>query len=149
MKTVSMRLVLGMLSLVCAIGAQADGSASADEKAVTAMEDTWAESQRTNNPDLIAPHLSDGIVGTGSDGKVMDKAALLESARKTKYLSVTYPDVKVRVFGDTAIATGGFVAEGTNANGKPFAPERWTDTWIRMPDGSWKCVATHSSPITD
>jgi ketosteroid isomerase-like protein len=25
--------------------------------------------------------------------------------------------------------------------------ERFTDTWVKMPDGKWQCVATHSSAI--
>jgi len=55
---------------------------------------------------------------------------------------------KVTVFGDTAIATGGFMAKGTDASGKPMdIHERWTDTWVKMPSGKWECVATHGSAI--
>jgi ketosteroid isomerase-like protein len=25
--------------------------------------------------------------------------------------------------------------------------ERFTDTWVKMPDGTWQCVAKHSSAI--
>jgi hypothetical protein len=25
--------------------------------------------------------------------------------------------------------------------------ERWTDTWVKMPNGSWQCVASHGSEI--
>jgi len=38
--------------------------------------------------------------------------------------------MKVTVFGDTAIATGGFKGKGTDESGKPFDNSvRWTDTW--------------------
>ena len=136
-----------VLSLLGTVWAYA-GDSSADEKAVLAMEDLWARSQSTNNPDLIAPHLSDRIVSTGPDGTVLDKAGMLAAAKQAKLANVSYPDIKVTVFGDTAITTGGFKAEGTNQDGKPVTPERWTDTWVRMPDGTWQCVATHSSPVT-
>jgi ketosteroid isomerase-like protein len=44
--------------------------------------------------------------------------------------------VKVTGFGDAAIATGGFKAKGTDASGKPpDVNERWTDTWVKMPNG--------------
>ena len=138
---------LAVVSLTGAAWSYAEGGNSDAEKAVAAMEDLWAQSQRTNNPDLIAPHLSDKIVATGTDGSVTDKAGMLAAAKKAKYVSVEYPDMKVTVFGDTAIATGGFKGEGTNSEGKPFVPERWTDTWVKMPDGSWQCVATHSSTV--
>ena len=48
----------------------------------------------------------------------------------------------------TAIATGGFKGKGTDESGKPFETnERWTDTWVKMPDGKWQCVASHGSDI--
>jgi ketosteroid isomerase-like protein len=118
------------------------------EKAVAALEQQWLQSQKTNNPDLVAPLLADKFVDTGSDGKVMNKAEALAAAKTTKYVSAEYEDVKVTVFGDTAIATGGFRATGTDAAGKPMdIHERWTDTWIKMPSGKWQCVATHGSLV--
>ena len=44
------------------------------EKAVAALELQWLQSQKTNNPDLLAPLLADRFVSTGSDGKVSSKA---------------------------------------------------------------------------
>jgi len=118
------------------------------EKAVAALEQQWLQSQKTNNPDLVAPLLADKFINTGSDGKVTTKAASLANAKATKYDSVDYDDVKVTVFGDTAIATGNFKAKGTDASGKPLdAHERWTDTWVKMPNGQWQCVASHQSLV--
>jgi ketosteroid isomerase-like protein len=118
------------------------------EKAVAALEQQWLQSQKTNNPDLVTPLLADKFIGTGSDGKVSGKAEALADAKKSKYESMEYEDVKVAVFGDTAIATGGARAKGTDASGKPMDNhERWTDTWVRMPSGQWQCVASHVSTI--
>jgi ketosteroid isomerase-like protein len=65
-----------------------------------------------------------------------------------KYISAENNDVKVTVFGHTASATGGFKGKGTDASGKPFdEDERWTDTWVKMPNGQWQCVATHTSRV--
>jgi ketosteroid isomerase-like protein len=61
---------------------------------------------------------------------------------------VDYSDVKVTVFGDTAIATGLFKGKGTDPAGKSFdVNERFTDTWMKMPGGKWQCVASQSSPV--
>ena len=49
-------------------------------------------------------------MNTGSDGKVTSKTESLANAKATKYDGVDYDDVKVAVFGDTAIATGDFKA---------------------------------------
>jgi ketosteroid isomerase-like protein len=92
--------------------------------------------------------LADKFVNTGNDGNVTDKAETLATAKATKYDSAEYDDVKVAVFGDTAIATGGFTAKGTDPSGKPLdTRERFTDTGVKMPSGKWQCVASHGSTI--
>jgi ketosteroid isomerase-like protein len=97
---------------------------------------------------LVAPLLADKFISTGSDGKVSDKSAALADAKASKYESMEYEDVKVTVFGDTAIATGGSKARGTDASGKPMDNHsRWTDTWVKMPSGQWQCVASHVSTV--
>lgn len=118
------------------------------EKAVAALEQQWLQSEKTNNPDLVAPLLADKFVNTDDEGKVSGKAVTLAEAKATKFESISYADVKVTAFGNTAIATGDFTAKGTDPSGKPFeAHERFTDTWVRMPNGKWQCVASHQSPI--
>jgi ketosteroid isomerase-like protein len=147
MKRTWILCLVGLLSLGSAVWSQAQ-TAGGTEKAVAALEQQWLQSQKTNNPDLVAPLLADNFVNTGSDGKVTGKAETLATAKATKYDSAEYEDVKVTAFGNTAIATGGFKAKGTDASGKPFDEhERFTDTWVKMPNGQWQCVASHGSPV--
>jgi ketosteroid isomerase-like protein len=144
MKKALMLCVIGMLSTVSAANLHAQ--ASATEKEIVALENKWLQSQKTNNPDLVAPLLAEKFVSTGSDGKVSSKTQMLATAKATKYTSAEYEDVKVTVFGEVAIATGGFKGKGTDATGKPMdLNERWTDTWAKMPNGQWQCIATQSS----
>jgi ketosteroid isomerase-like protein len=136
-----------LLSLCSAAWLQAQ-TTGGTEKVVAGLEQQWLQSQKTNNPDRVAPLLADKFVSTGSDGKVVSKAESLATAKATKYESVEYDDVKVTAFGDTAIATGGFKAKGTDASGKPLdVTERFTDTWMKMPSGKWQCIASHSSTV--
>ena len=138
---------LGLLSLVSAAWSQAQQTGGT-EKAVAALEQQWLQAQKTNNPDLLAPLLADKFVITGSDGKVRTKTESLAEEKATKYVSAEYEDMKVTVFGDTAIATSVFNAKGTDESGKPFdRHQRWTDTWVKMPSGKWQCVASHGSTI--
>ena len=147
MKKVLIWCLVGLLVLGSAARSQAQ-TTGGTEKAVAALEEQWLQSQKTNSPDLVAPLLADRFVSTGADGKVMNKAQALANAKATKYVSAEYEDVKVTVFGDTAIATGGFKGKGTNASGKPLdVHERWTDTWVKMPNGKCQCVATQGSTI--
>jgi ketosteroid isomerase-like protein len=148
MMNVRLWCLLGLVSLGSISVSQAQQSSGATEKAVAALENQWLQSQKTNNPDLVAPLLADKIISTGSDGKVENKAQMLAEAKSRKYDSAEYDDLQVTVYGNTAIATGGFRGKGTDASGKRFDDhDRWTDTWIKMPSGNWQCVATHDSPI--
>jgi uncharacterized protein (TIGR02246 family) len=147
MKRTWILFLAGLFSLGIITRSQAQ-STGGTEKAVAALEQQWLESQKTNNPDLVAPLLADKFVSTGSDGKVQTKAESLATAKATKYEGGAYEDVKVTVFGDSAIATGVFKAKGTDPSGKPLdVNERWTDTWVKMPNGKWQCVASHQSQI--
>jgi uncharacterized protein (TIGR02246 family) len=147
MKKTWMWCLIGLLSFGSAARLRAQ-TTDGTEKAVAALEQQWLQSQKTNNPDLVAPLLADKFINTGVDGKVTDKAKMLANAKATKYDSVAYDDLKVTVFGDTAIATGSFTAKGTDTSGKSFDQhERFTDTWVKMPNGKWQCVASHGSPV--
>jgi len=139
-----------MVALVLLVGApwlHAQKNAGV-EKSVADLEQQWLKSQRTNNVDLLEPLLADGFISTSSEGKVSSRTQTIADAKATKYTSADYIDVKVMVFGDTAIAIGNFRGKGTDPSGKPLdANERFTDTWVKMPGGKWQCVASHESPV--
>jgi ketosteroid isomerase-like protein len=142
MKRTLMLCLIGFVLLSSPAWSQAQST----DKAVLALEQQWLQSQKTNNPDLVAPLIADKFVGTGADGKVTSKAEMLASAKSTKYESMEYEDVKIMVFGNTAVVTGGSKAKGTDDLRKPLDEHvRWTDTWVKMPNGKWQCVASHVS----
>ena len=148
MKNTQVWCLLGLLSLASATVSQAQQTSGATEKAVMALEIQWLKSQQTNNPDLVAALLADKFVSTGNGGKVTNKAQTLADAKASKNVSAENENVQVTVFGDTAIATGLWVGKGTDEKGKPFdLRDRWTDTWIKMPNGKWQCVATQSTSV--
>jgi ketosteroid isomerase-like protein len=141
--------LIGSMSLVSAVWSQAMTSGGT-EQAVAALEQQWLKSQQTNNVDLLAPLLVDTFVETESSGKVTTtKTDALASAKTYKWSSADYVDVKVVVYGDTAIATGIFKGKGTDASGKAINDtDRFTDTWVKMPNGKWQCVASQDTAIT-
>lgn len=147
MRRTSISYVLGLILLGTAVWSQS-GKDSDTEKAVAALEQKWLESQKANNADLVEPLLADNFIETTAEGKIIDgKAATVAASKATKWGSAEYTDVHVRVFGNTAIATGKFIGKGTDNSNKPFdTNERWTDTWVKMPSGKWQCVASHASP---
>jgi len=147
MRRASILFLVG--SVLCLSVAQSQTkSTDATEKAVAALEQKWLQAQKTSNPDILAPLLADSLVSTGVDGKVTGKTETLADIKSFKWTTIEYNDVKVRAYGNTAIATGGFKGKGTDGSGKPLDQnERWTDTWVKMPGGKWQCVATQVSPV--
>jgi ketosteroid isomerase-like protein len=147
MKTVLTSCLLGLMLLVSAAWSQNDTGGGGTEKAVAALEEQWLQSLKANNPDLIAPLLADKYIVTGVEGKVFSKTELLAELKTAKYDSTSYVDLKVIAYGGTAIAAGAFKAKGTDS-GTPFDVHwRFTDTWVKMSNGQWQCVASHLSPV--
>lgn len=139
--------LLGLLALAGAMNAQAQQAAD-PHKALMDLENQWLQADKTNNPDVIAAAISDKYLATTSDGQLEDKAKTLEEIKTRKYNSAEYEDIRITVFGTTAIVRGGFKASGTEASGKPFTEHlRWTDTWVRTPAGKWQVVATQYTPV--
>ena len=139
--------LIGLLAIGLVGASYAQHTNADTERAVAALENQWFEAERTNSPDLIEPLLAQRYVSTGMSGQIEDRAQTLADARARKYTSADVEDLKVMVFGDTAIATGKYRGKGTDS-GQSFAEyARWTDTWVKMPDGKWQCVATQGSAI--
>jgi ketosteroid isomerase-like protein len=141
--------VLGLLSLWSSVAlSQAQPASGVTEKDILSLENQWLQAAKSQNPAMIAANYDDRLVDTDSSGKLFSKAQGMAELKGTKLDRAEYENVQITVFGNTAIAAGGYKAKGTDSKGKPFdVHERWTDTWVKMPNGKWVCVASHSSPI--
>jgi ketosteroid isomerase-like protein len=140
--------LVGVISMSLSTITQALPADGNSEKAVAAAEEQWAQSERTNNPDLAAPLLADKLILIDTDGTISNRAKFLADAKATKYVSVDATDVHITVFGHTAVATMVFKAKGTFNNGKPMdINARWADTWVKMLDGKWQCVLSQGSDL--
>jgi len=73
---------------------------------------------------------------------------LLSNLKGGKWEQNGISDVKVVTYGNTAIATGAWTGKGVDGDGTRIdRHERWTDTWVKMDDGRWQCVASQQSPV--
>ncbi|MBZ5679041.1 MAG: nuclear transport factor 2 family protein [Acidobacteriia bacterium] len=139
---------LALFALICTIAplsllAQTDVAAS-----ITRLEYEWAAAQKAGDAAKIAPMLADTFVNTDVDGSVSGKAQLLSNLKGGKWEHNEISDVKVTVYGDTAIATGAWVGKGVDGDGtKVDRHERWTDAWVKMPDGKWQCVSSQQTAL--
>ncbi len=114
------------------------------------VSNAWDRAMVTNDPDAIGLYMADDWTIIGPDGSVGDKAAFLEQVRSGKLTHdvMESHDLKVRVYGDTAVVTGRGVSGG-KYEGQPFhLIERTSCVFVRQ-QGRWQCVLTHLSLITE
>jgi ketosteroid isomerase-like protein len=68
------------------------------------------------------------------------------TASNSQEQQVAPESMSVRVFGNTAVATGVFRAKGVEGGKSYVRRERFVDTWI-FKEGKWVCVATNAVPV--
>jgi len=121
---------------------------TATEQKIAALERHWAEAQRDGKSADVAPLLAEGFINTDTGGQSYGKDKLLSNLKGGKWEQNQIGDVKVTVYGDTAIATGSWTGKGVDGDGtKIDRYERWTDTWVKMANGNWQCVASQQTEV--
>ena len=126
-------------------GAPASGAVA---KALIDLENQWVKASKESNGDALAALLAEDFVALDSDGTQRTKADVVARTKKAKWTVNQIGDVKVSVHGDSAIVTGSWTGQGTDGGGQKIdAKERWVDTWVKMADGKWLCVAPASAPM--
>jgi ketosteroid isomerase-like protein len=109
------------------------------ERSIIESERQWAESVATGDPSAVERILADDFLGVDPTGKVYDKAKMIADTRNAPqyFVSNRLNEVKVRFYGETAIAQGDETWERRTGERGRFV---WTDTWIRR-NGRWQIVA--------
>src|SRR5215831_19865121 len=81
-------------------------------------------------------------------GTVENRAQYLDNrkARRVDFESLVADEMKVRVFGDTAVVTGRSTAKGKDQHGKMDDQRHWTRVLVRR-DGRWQFVNFHAALI--
>jgi ketosteroid isomerase-like protein len=117
-------------------------------KELIALAHEWDRAMVQNDAEAIGWYMADDWTIIGPDGSVGDKATFLALV-KSGALShdvMESDDVKVRVYGDTAVVTSRGVSGG-KYQGQAFREvERASCVFVRQ-EGQWKCVLTHLSRI--
>jgi len=119
------------------------------ESKVIAMEKAWNQAYKSRDGTALGGIFHDSIVLVNDDGSLESKSEFLTNINTAKSSSNQQADpesIKVRMFGEVAIATGVFRQSGFD-NGKAFVRRnRFVDTWIHKGD-SWECIAASATPI--
>jgi ketosteroid isomerase-like protein len=108
----------------------------------------WATAERAGDTDALGPLLADDFLLVGPLGFILDKEQYLGSRRSgdLKHESLDWEDVRVRVYGETAVAVGSQTQHSTYQGRDASGRFRVTQIAVRHGDG-WTLVGLHYSPI--
>jgi ketosteroid isomerase-like protein len=116
---------------------------------LTKLENDWNDATVKHDWAVLDQILTGDYTWTDLDGNVWTKPeflASLKSGESTITSSIT-DDIKVRVYGDTAVVTGRTTVK-EQYKGKDISGQyRWTDMWVKDYRGRWRCVADQGSRI--
>lgn len=143
-----MRRMLTLVAGSAVLAATAALATGAGDTAreITDLDAAYQRAVATADTATIDRLLLDDFVLITSGGRVRSKRdVLLEIAGAGASIerNVSH-DVRVRVHGDTAVVTAVLEQKGAQA-GRPFdVTLRYTDTWVRGPQG-WRQLSGHAS----
>jgi ketosteroid isomerase-like protein len=91
---------------------------------------------------------ADDFIGIGPSGTVRTKAQVIAdfTSGDLKFQSITTDDVRVRVYGNTAVETGRSTMIGQDRGKAVPRDNRFTRVWIKQ-FGRWRLVSNHYSSL--
>lgn len=118
------------------------------EQAVTKLENERVQALLRNDTAFIERVYANDYVVTGANGILRTRAQVVADMKSgvQKSESITNDDVKVRVYGDTAVVTGRTTQKGEYKGQPSISPVLFTRVYARR-GGQWQLVANHASSI--
>lgn len=119
-------------------------------KEIEALEMQWREAQLSNDVSVMDRLLADDYIGISASGIIETKpeALALRRAGTLHITALDLNDLKVRIYGDTAVVTSRADLEGTNGASNISGKYRYTRVYNRR-FGQWKIVSFEASRIHD
>lgn len=131
-------------------GSQAQGSV---EQEILRHERALYDALIKNDLSTFASYLSDDYTEIRANGRVFTKAQAVEAGKRPggKIERYDLDELKVSVYGNTALVTGRYSRQGTAMSlaGQSFEFDeqgRFSDLWVRQ-QGRWLCVSNQDTAI--
>ena len=113
------------------------------EQQIKEVNDRYIAAQLNNDSDSLQKLMADDFTAIRSDGSLSTKAQEIEHIKSgaLTHEKSDIQDVKIRVYGNTAITTMLTLFKGTIPSGKQYTgTNRSTRVWVKQ-QGEWKCVS--------
>jgi uncharacterized protein DUF4440 len=145
----TVKFICCCLLLTLGVFAQVGRDRDRDDPEVSrliALEHLWNDAQVHRDQRALEAMIADTFVDTEWDGETSERGKFLADIKDPKFKPtlVSIQDLRVSLYRNAGVVTGTYHTQGSY-NGKPYDHVgRFTDTWI-LQDGTWQCVASHTS----
>lgn len=131
-----------------AFGQAGKSDTASIEKSILQMERDWTEAGLKNDFKTMDRIIADDWVAIDFAGKTITKAQAIADLKSgaSKNQSVELGEMKVRVFGNTAVVTGSDTEKSTYKGKDSSGKYVWTDVFVNR-NGRWQAVASQSTKI--
>jgi ketosteroid isomerase-like protein len=128
-------------------GAESDDKTSVEVSKWLARE---ADAYIKSDDKALGEMLADDFVLVASVGQAFDKSTILAAVKdgKLKIEALPAEEVKIRVYGTTAIVTGVSKLKGTFDGSDISETHRFTNVLIKH-DGHWQCVNSQMTRVAE
>ena len=137
------------IAFACAATARSQDTKSEAEQEVTALNRAWADAIVRGDMEALDRLFASDMTVTSGNGTVRNKAQEMDDLRPSADIKTYFfntEDVRVRVFGNSAVVTG-YAKWRINLKGRDVDNERrYTLVFIKQ-DGRWQIVAQQLSRI--
>ena len=126
-----------------------EGEASENvEKEITQLERDWGEAFAKRDLVALDRILGDDHSVISKDGSVLTKAQELAKHGDSADELFDFEPMKVRVFGDTAVVTGGHKEKSQYQGRDTSGHYRWMDVFVKR-NGRWQAVASELTRVEE
>jgi ketosteroid isomerase-like protein len=113
------------------------------EQIITRLEQDWVTAILKKDTATLDRVLADDFIGT-TDDQSYAKVDAMDDVQNGTHESLELDNVRVRVFGDTAVATMGQTEKSRHGQVDFSGHYLFTDVWTKR-NGQWLAVASHGS----
>ena len=116
------------------------------EQAIRRLDKERIQAQVHADAEALNRIYADDFIGVGPSGTVRTKPQVIAdfTSGDLKFQSITTEEVQVRVYGNTAVETGGSTMTGQDKGKDVPRDTRFTRVWVNQ-RGRWRLVANHYS----
>jgi ketosteroid isomerase-like protein len=141
------RIALLLLTTTMLFG-QSKKDKNSAEQTLIQLENDWSQADLKRDAAALDRILAEDWIGIDFEGAVLSKAQALKGidSGSGSLQSTVLRDMKVRVYGDTAIITGSDTEKGEYHGKDSSGKYLWTDVFVRR-HGRWQAVSSQSTKL--